>query len=173
MKEKEENILQLERSVTRMEGIVAAEAKVKEEVEDEVVEVEVEEMMEEFVKEKVEEKVVEEKAVGARQWLRGLLGTREAGAIQDLPWDRAILAGPGPPNLDYPLLIPPESPVRTLRFFDAAGASKDFGAGKVGMGGPEGGGPPGQAPAGGGGWWWQPELPGRKWGEATPPRKRG
>ena len=26
-------------------------------------------------------------------------------------------------------------------------------------------------PGGGGarGWWWQPELPGRKWGEATPP----
>ena len=66
-KEKEEAIQQLDRSVLQMEGIVVAEAKVKEEeVEDEVVEVEVEAevMVEETVKEQVEEKVVEEKAVG-------------------------------------------------------------------------------------------------------------
>ena len=99
-----------------MEGIVAAEAKVKEEVEDEVVEVEVEEMVEEMVKEEVEGKVVEEKAVGEEQWLRGFLGTREAGAIRGLPCDPAVLAGPHPPNLDHPLLVPPESLVWSLHF---------------------------------------------------------
>ena len=52
-----------------------------------------------------------------------------------LPWDPAVLTSPHPPNLDHPLLVPPESP-----FFDAAGASKDFEAGEVGMGGPGGGG---------------------------------
>ena len=74
VKEKEEAIQQLDRSVRRMEGIVAAEAKVKEEeVEDEVVEVEVEaeEMVEETVKEEVE-KVVEEKARGGVDSGRGI-----------------------------------------------------------------------------------------------------
>ena len=65
VREKEEGIKHLERSVTRPEGIVAAEAKVKGEVEDEMVQVEVEEMVEETVKGEVEEKVMEEKAVGA------------------------------------------------------------------------------------------------------------
>ena len=37
--------------------------------------------------------MVEEKAVGAGQWLGGFLGTREAEAIQDVPWDQAVLAG--------------------------------------------------------------------------------
>ena len=116
VKEKENNILQLERSVRQLEGIVAAEAKVKEEVEDEVVEVEVAEMVEETVTEEVEEKVVEEKAVGAGHWLRVFLGSREAGAIEDLPCHLAVVARPHPPNLDHPLLVPPESPVWTLRF---------------------------------------------------------
>ena len=95
VKEKKHDIVQLERSIRRLEGIVASEAKVKEEVEDEVMEVEVEEMVEETVKEEVEEKVLEEKAVGAGQWLRGFLGTREAGAIQDLPWDPGGGGTPG------------------------------------------------------------------------------
>ena len=71
MKEKEKDVLQLERSVRRLEAIVAAEAKVKEET---------------------EQKVVEEKALGAGQWLSGFLGTREAWAIEDLPWDPSWLA---------------------------------------------------------------------------------
>ena len=84
----------------------------KEEVEDEVVEVEVVEMVKETVKEEVEEKVVEEKAVwGGGGGQRVLWGTRDAGAIHDLPWDLAILAGPHPPNLDHPLLVP-----RRVRF---------------------------------------------------------
>ena len=65
VKEKEEAIQQLERSVRRRGGVVAAEAHVKKVVQDEVVEVEVEEMVEEMVKEEVEEKVLEEKVVGA------------------------------------------------------------------------------------------------------------
>ena len=73
VKEKVENILQLERSVKRLGGIVAPEAKVKEVVEDEVVEVELEQRVEEMVK--------EGKATGARQWLRGFSGTIEVGAI--------------------------------------------------------------------------------------------
>ena len=44
------------------------------------------------------------------------MGSRAAGAIQDLPWDPAVLAGPHPPNLDTPLLVAPESLVWTLRF---------------------------------------------------------
>ena len=60
------------------------------------VEVEVEAMVEETVKVEVEEKVMEEKALGEGQWLRGFWGTRDAGAIRDLPWDPAVLAGPQP-----------------------------------------------------------------------------
>ena len=67
--------------------------------------------------EEVEEKVVEEKAVVGGQWLRVFFGSRNAGAIQDLPWDPAILAGPHRPNLDHPLLVPPEGLVWALRFF--------------------------------------------------------
>ena len=29
----------------------------------------------------------------------------------DLPYDPAVLAGPHTPNLDVPLLVPPESPI--------------------------------------------------------------
>ena len=100
VKEKKEAIQQPDCSVRRMEGMMAAEAKVKEEeVEDEVVEVEVE--AEEMVKETVKEEV-EEKAVVGGQWLRVFLGTEDAGAIQDLPWDPAVLAGPHHPNPDPP-----------------------------------------------------------------------
>ena len=88
----------------------------KEELEDEVVGVEVEDMVEGTMKEEVEDKMVQEKVVGAMQWLRVFWGTREAGAIQHLPWDPAVLVGPQPPNLDHPLLVPPESTVWTLRF---------------------------------------------------------
>ena len=78
------------------------------------------------------------------------LGSRDGGAFQDLSRDPAVLAGPHPPNLDHPLLVPLESPGWTL-FFDATGASNAFGAGEVGMGGRGGHGPPGQAHAAGGG----------------------
>ena len=44
------------------------------------------------------------------------MGLRDVGAILDLPWDPAVLAGPHPPNLDTPLLVTPESPVWALRF---------------------------------------------------------
>ena len=79
VREKDDNICRPERSVMRMEDIVAKEAKVKEEVVDEVVEGEVEETAKDMVKEEVEEEVVEEKAVGAGHWLRAFLGAREAG----------------------------------------------------------------------------------------------
>ena len=85
-----------------------------------MVEVEVEEMVEETVKEEVEEKLAVEKAVcvsgGGGGWLRVFLGTRDAGAIHNLPWDAAVLAGPHPPNLHHPFLVPLESPVCTLLF---------------------------------------------------------
>ena len=74
VRDKEDNVRQLERSVKRLEEWVAWEAKVTEEVVHEVVEVEVEEKVEEKVKEEVEEKVVEEKVTGAGEWLRGFLG---------------------------------------------------------------------------------------------------
>ena len=68
VEEKEEAIVALDRSVRRMETILAAEVdKVKEEEVEEVVEVEVEaeaeEMVEETVKEEVVAKVVVETAV--------------------------------------------------------------------------------------------------------------
>ena len=44
------------------------------------------------------------------------MGWRDAGALQDLPWDPTVLAWPHPPNLDTPLLVAPPSPVWTLRF---------------------------------------------------------
>ena len=81
VKETDNNISRLEGSVKRMEDIVAKEAKVKEEVVDEVVEVEVEETVEETVKEEVGEKMVEEKVVGAGQWLTVFSGATEAGSI--------------------------------------------------------------------------------------------
>ena len=120
--EKEEGIKAMDRSVRRMETVLAAAVeKVKEEEVEEVVEVEVEaeEMVKETVKEEVEAKVVVEPAVregGVSQWLRLLRGSREAGAIRNLPWDPAVLAGPHPPNPDTPLLVAPETPVWTLRF---------------------------------------------------------
>ena len=52
---------------------------------------------------------------GVSQLLRWLMGSRDARAIHDLPWDPAVLAGPQPPNLDTPLLVAPESPVWSLR----------------------------------------------------------
>ena len=122
VEEKEEAIQQLDRSVRRMETILAAEVdKLKEEGVEEVVEVEVEaeEMVADTVKEEVEAKVVVETALGGggvSQWLRYLLGSRDAQAIQDLPWDPAVLTGFQPPNLDHPLLVVPESPLWTLRF---------------------------------------------------------
>ena len=48
--------------------------------------------------------------------VEGVLGKPGAGGIMDMPWDAAFLAGPQPPGLDNPLLLPPESPVWTLRF---------------------------------------------------------
>ena len=86
---------------------------------DEVVEAEVEETVEE----KAKEKVLEEKAVGAGQWRRVFGGAREAGSIQDLPLDPAVLAGPHPPNLDTPLFAPPPPPGPSdleSPFFDVA-----------------------------------------------------
>ena len=87
-------------------------ARVKDEEVDEVVEVDVEgEMEEASVKEEEEEMKVVEAAPavgGTSQWLRGLMGSRAAGAIRDLPWDPEVLASPHPPNLDTPILVAPE-----------------------------------------------------------------
>ena len=65
------------------------------------------------MKEEVKEKVVAEKVQVTGSWLRTFLGNRVAGAIMDMPWDSAVLAGPHSPRLDRPLLQPPESPVWT------------------------------------------------------------
>ena len=58
------------------------------------------------------------------------MGSRDAGAIQDLPWDPAILAGPHPPNVDTPLFVAPESPVFTLRFLLVRLHHRVLGAGR-------------------------------------------
>ena len=70
--------------------------------------------------------------------------------MQDMPWDPAVLAGPHPPNVDHPLVVPPESPVWTLRFLMQRVHQRLLGQGRwvwVDEGG--GGRPPGQALAGG------------------------
>ena len=91
---------------------------------DEVVEVEeeAEEMEEGMVKEEVEANVVvETPAVGrVSEWLRTMMGSRHAGAIQDLPWDPAVLAGPHPPKPGHPPPCRPgesglDSPVLLVR----------------------------------------------------------
>ena len=141
MAKKQEAIEGFDRAVRRSERELAAVvARVKDEEVDEVVEVDVEgEMEEAIVKEEEEETKVVEAAPagggGVSKWLRGLMGSRAAGAIQDLPWDPAVLAGPHPPNLDTPVLVDPEdSPV-----FVGAGAPPAVGGGAVGMGGRGGG----------------------------------
>ena len=155
VEEKEEAIQALDCIVRRMERIVAAEVdEVKEEVVDEVVEVQVEaeEMVEETVKEEVEAKVVVETAVGGGgDWLRFFGGRGMRGPSRTCHGTRPSWLTPSPKNMDQHLLVPPESPVWTPRFFDAAGASKACGGGEVGMGGRGGGGPRGQAHAAGGG----------------------
>ena len=181
VEEKEEAIETLDRSVRRMETILPAEVdKVKAEEVEEVVEVEVEaeEMVEETVEEEVEAKVVVETAVGGGgggQWLRYLLRSRDAGAIQDLPWDPAILAGPQPPNVDHPLPVAPESPVRTLRFLLQRVQHRLFGGGG-GVWVDEGGGstwtspcPWGRSEGGGGG---NGSCRGRNGGD-VPPHENG
>ena len=108
------------------------------------------------------------------------MGSRDAGAIEDLPWDPAVLAGPHPPNLDTPLLVAPESPVCTLRFLLQRLHHRLLGGGggAGGMGG-RGGVVHLDKPLRRGvvkGWWrWQQELPGpgKRWGEVRPPRKWG
>ena len=158
--EKEGAIEALDRSVQRMEVVLARTVeKVNEEEVNEVVEVEVEaeEMEEGMVKEEGEAKVVVETPArgggggGWSQWLRGLTGLRDVGALQDLPWDPAVLAGPHPPNLDTPLLVAPESPVWTLRFLLQRVHHRLLGAGRWVLVDEGGGGPPGQtaAPRGG------------------------
>ena len=117
--EKEQAMEALDRSVRWMERELARTvAKVKEEEVDEVVEVEeeAEEMEEGIVKEKMEAKVVVETPArgGGEPMAQDDDGVE--GAIQDLPWYPAVVAGSHPPNLDTPLLVAPESPVWTLRF---------------------------------------------------------
>ena len=180
VEEKEEAIEALDRSVWRIETIAAAEVdKVKEEEVDEVVEVEVEveEMVEETVKEEVEAKVVVETAVGGGGgWLRFFGGSRDAGVIQDLPWDPAVVAGPHPPNLDHPLLVPPESPVWTLRFLMQRVHQRLLGSGRwvwVDEGRVVHLDKPMRVGVVRGWWGRERELPRRKWGETPPPPEKG
>ena len=108
------------------------------------------------------------------QGLRLLLGSTDAGAIQDLPWDAALLAGPHPPNVDTPLLVGPDSPVWTLRFLLQRVHHRLLGGG--GYGWTRGGaGSPGQAPAAGGSQRVVGVATGVAWeemgGDAPPPEK--
>ena len=119
--EKEEAIEALDRSVRRMELVLAGTVeKEKEEEVDEVVEVDVEpEQMEEgTVKDEVEAKVVETPAGGGGEPMAqgvdavegcvGFLGPAMGPHCPGWP--------PPRPNLDTPLLVALESPVWTLRF---------------------------------------------------------
>ena len=151
--EKDEAIEGFDRAVQRSERELAAVvARVKEEEVDEVVEldVEAEEVEEEILKEEEEEAKAwwrrRRGGGGVSQWLRGMMGSRDAGALQYLPWNPAVLAGPHPPNLDTPSSSP-----RGVRYglsgFCWCGCTTDCSGRGLGMGGRGGGCPPGQAPA--------------------------
>ena len=106
------------------------------------------------------------------------MGSRDVGAVQDLPWDPAVLAGPHPPNLDTPLLVAPESPVWTLRFLLVRVHHWLLGEGRwVWM--DEGGVAHLDKPlclgVVNGSWGWQRELPGpgKRWGEVGDPPEMG
>ena len=78
---------------------------------------------------------------------QGGYGVQGCGALQDVPWDPAVLAGPHPPDLDSPLLVAPESPVWTLRFLMVRVHHRLLGAGRWVLVDEGGGCPPRQAPA--------------------------
>ena len=107
------------------------------------------------------------------------MGSRDAEAIEDLPWDPAVLAGPHPPTLDTPLLVAPESPVWTLRFLKVRVHHRLLGAGRwvwVDQGGVVHLDKPLRLGVVNGSWGWQRELPGqgnKRWGEVGAPPKGG
>ena len=153
--EKEEAFEGFDRAVRRSEReLAAAVARVKEEeVMDEVVEldVEAEDMEQGIVKEEEEAKVVAAPAGGGvSQWLRGMMGSRDAGALQDPPWDPALLA-PSPQTWTPPSSSPRRVRYGLSRFCWCGCTTAAVGGGAVGMGGRGGGCPPGQAAAPGGG----------------------
>ena len=95
--EKQAAIEGFDRAVRQSDSELAVVvARVKDEEVDEVMEVDVHgEMEEASVKEEEEETKVVEAAPrggGASDWLRGLMGSRAAGGLLDLPWDPAVLA---------------------------------------------------------------------------------
>ena len=157
--EKQAAVEGFDRAVRESERQLAAMvARVKDEEVDVVVEVDVHGEIEQeaSVKDEEEETKVVEAAPAAgggdERLAQGLMGSRAAGALHDLPWDPAVLAGPQPPNLDTPLLVAPGSPVWTLRFLLVRVHHRLLGAGRwVWVDGGGGGCPPGQAPAPGGG----------------------
>ena len=115
MAENEEAIEGFDRAVRRSERELAAVvARVKDEEVGEVVELDAE-MEEGIVKEEEEAKLVVAAPAGGgggvSQWLRGLMGLRDAGAIQDLPWDPAVLVDPTPQTC-----TPPSSSPRRVRY---------------------------------------------------------
>ena len=118
VREEEDNIQRLERSIRWMEECVAKEAKVKEELEEEVVEVGVEEA--------VEGKVVQERYRGAGQWVRGKGsdGRGHPGPASPHPSNLNLS------NLDHPLLVLPESPIWTLCFLMPRAHHKILGQGR-------------------------------------------
>ena len=180
--EPEEAIEGFARAVRRSERELAAVvARVKEGEVEKVVEVDVE-PEEAMVKDEEEAKVVVATPAGVggvSQWLREMVGSRAAGAVQDLRWDPAVLAGPNPPNPDTPLLVAPESPVWTLRFLLVHVHHRLLGAGRWVWVDEGGGGVHLDRPLPLGvqnGWWgWQRELPGlgKRWGEVGPPPEKG
>ena len=91
------------------------------------------------------------------------MGSSAAGAIHDLPWDPAVLAGPNPPNLDTPLLVAPDSAVWSLRFLLVRVHHRLLGAGRwvwVDRGGVVHLDKPLRLGLVEGSWGWQRELPG-------------
>ena len=126
VEEKEEAIAALDRSVPRMETILAAEVdKVKE------VEVEAGAMVEETVKEEVEAKVVKT-AVGGGERVAGFFfGVEGCGGYPGPFMGPGRRDWPPPPKPGPP---PPRRPDLDSQVFVAAGAPPAIGGGEVGMG---------------------------------------
>ena len=119
---------------------------------------------------------VEAKVEGGGDWLRFFGGSRDAGAIDDLPWDPAVLVGPHPPKPDHRLLVPQESPAWTLCFLMHRLHQRLLGPRRwvwVDEGGLVHLDKPMRVGVVRGRWRWERELPRRQWGETPPLLAKG
>ena len=134
VRDKEDNVRQLERSVRRLVEWVAREAKVKEEVVNEVVKAGLEEMVEQKVKEEVE-KAVGRKVTRAGGVAKGFFGRSDGGGHHAPAMGPRRHGCPPPHQPRPPPAGPPGESDLDSEYFDAPCASQIFGAGEVAVAG--------------------------------------